>query len=304
MKKALIVSMAFLFTLCFSLQSFAGGGDNRTVLKNPVVLIHGWAGSDVFLRGIEYFWGIEDDLENNFRTSSLDDCVFVANTVNAFNTDSIRGPQLRQYVLNVLAWTGASKVNIIGHSMGGTTSRYMVWAFNDMKTRVASISSVATPHRGTSAADLIIMIDNGTMGSLQWVMDNFWGKLVSGDERSRFMAATRQLTPAGMASFNQLVTNATGVRYFSYADKYYGVSPAPFNNVLYPFYTWMKAREGDNDGVVPVSSMRWGEYRGCSTGLFGVDHVMVVNQLFGVTPGFDAKGFYVDICEYLAGRGL
>ncbi|MCU0849369.1 MAG: alpha/beta fold hydrolase [Spirochaetes bacterium] len=303
MKKVLVTSACIILALMISLPVFAGGSSKINV-KYPIILIHGWAGSDAFLGAIPYFWGIESNLESKVKVGSLNDGIFVANTVNAFNTDDQRGPQLRQFVLQVLAVTGAQKVNIIGHSMGGTTSRYMVSCFADMKLKVASITSVATPHRGTSAAQLILKINAGTMGALQWVMDNFWGKLVSGDAKSRFIAATKQLTPENMVVFNQYITNVAGIRYFSYADKYYGVSPAPFNNILYPFYAWMKDREGDNDGVVPVSSMIWGEYRGCETGLFGCDHGMIINHLMGLTPGFDAKAFYVKIAKLLSSSSL
>ncbi len=299
MKKVVLSILALLVGVALCSPAFAGGS-SKPKTRYPIVLVHGWAGSALYLNALEYFYGIPEEIEDEIDVAGG---VFVANNVDAFNTDNVRGAQLRAYVLYVLNATGAQKVNIIGHSMGGTTARYMVSCFSDMSSKVASITTVSTPHRGTSAAHLILKINDGTMGALSWIMDNLWGRIASGDERSRFIAATQQLTPEGMAVVNTYVRNIPGVAYLSYATKYYGVSPAALNNILYPFYCWMRDREGDNDGVVPVSSMIWGDYRGQVTGLFGCDHVMIVNHLFGITPGMDAKGFYVDLAELLGNRG-
>lgn len=302
MKKFLVTLIAL--AVCFTLNQTAfAGGSSKVKVKYPIILVHGWAGSHLYLNTIEYFYGIEDELEDEVDVANTSDGIFVADCIDAFNTDYVRGAQLRQFVYEVIAITGAPKVNIIGHSMGGTTARYAASCFSDMKSRIASVTSVSTPHRGTSAAELLLMIDNGSMGALSWVMDNLWGRIASADERSRFIAATDQLTRAGMVDMNPRMPNVSGIAYISYATKYYGVSSGLLNNLMFPFWCWMKAREGANDGVVPVSSMKWGDYRGEVTGLFGCDHMMVVNQFFGITPGFDAKGFYVDIAKLLSRRG-
>lgn len=302
MKKVLFALIALAVCVSFSRTAFAGGS-SKVKVKYPIILVHGWAGSFLYLNAIEYFYGIEDELEDEVDVANTSDGIFVADGVDAFNTDDVRGAQLRAYIYEVMAVTGAKKVNIIGHSMGGTTARYTASCFTDMKTRVASVTTISTPHRGTSAGELMLMINDGLMGSLAWVMDNLWGKIASGDQQSRFVAATEQLTREGMAELNPLVPDVQGIAYFSYATKYYGISSNVLNNIMFPFFCWMNAREGANDGVVPVSSMKWGVFKGEVTGLFGCDHAMVVNHLFGITPGFDAKGFYVDIAKLLSSRG-
>jgi triacylglycerol lipase len=64
--------------------------------------------------------------------------------------------------------------------------------------------------------------------------------------------------------------------------------------------------EGANDGLVSVSSAKWGNFRGTEDASWysaGCDHLNMVGQLFGVTPGFDAPEFFVDIVSELKDWG-
>lgn len=47
------------------------------------------------------------------------------------------------------------KVNIIGHSKGGLDTREMLYLYPTMKDKIASITTMATPHRGTALADWV-----------------------------------------------------------------------------------------------------------------------------------------------------
>jgi len=69
-----------------------------------------------------------------------------------------RSAQLRKQIEEILERTGASKVHIIAHSMGGLDARHMM--FDDchnrkqpIHRRVASLTTIGTPHLGTSFAD-------------------------------------------------------------------------------------------------------------------------------------------------------
>ncbi|MCU0848521.1 MAG: hypothetical protein MUD12_11600 [Spirochaetes bacterium] len=292
-----------LFILLFAAFIVPSAVHGNINLKYPIVLVHGWVGTDRFLGCVPYFWGVEERLEASVRAGGRAGSVYTAK-MDAFNTDEIRAAQLRNFVRRVMAESGAPKVNIIAQSMGGSTARYMVFHYSDMRGAVASITTLSTPHRGTSAAHLILKINGATGGLFAWIMDNVWGKFLCGDAESRFAVSTESLTPEKMADFNRRVTDVPGIRYFSYSNRYHGISPAPLNNILLPFWIWMKNREGDNDGVVPVSSMPWGEFKGAEQGRFGIDHMMMVNQLFGITPGFGVLDFYAGIAAMLASNSL
>src|SRR6185369_6230360 len=55
------------------------------------------------------------------------------------------------------------KVNILAHSMGGLDARFAI-ARLGLADRVASLTTVATPHRGTALADLGKGLVGGRLG--------------------------------------------------------------------------------------------------------------------------------------------
>jgi triacylglycerol lipase len=59
---------------------------------------------------------------------------------------------LLAYVKTVLAESGAQKVNLVAHSQGGLTSRYVADVAPGV---VASVTTIATPHRGSEFADFV-----------------------------------------------------------------------------------------------------------------------------------------------------
>ena len=67
----------------------------------------------------------------------------------------LRSGQLKQRVEEALVQTGASKVHIIAHSMGGLDSRRMIVDLG-MADKVASLTTIGTPHRGTILADHVL----------------------------------------------------------------------------------------------------------------------------------------------------
>lgn len=52
----------------------------------------------------------------------------------------------------MLAATGITKVNFIGYSQGGLTSRYAVAV---MPSLVASVTTISTPHKGLEPTDFV-----------------------------------------------------------------------------------------------------------------------------------------------------
>ena len=121
--------------------------------KYPIVFSHGMAGfitvgTDQF--GLDYWYQILPDLARNGAN-------VWATRVSPFNSSEIRGEQLVQQVEEILALTGAEKVNLIGHSHGGPTIRYVGGALPD---KVASMTSVGAPHKGSPVADLILSAED------------------------------------------------------------------------------------------------------------------------------------------------
>ena len=72
--------------------------------------------------------------------------------VSATQSSELRGEQLLRQVQQVLAITGAEKVNLIGHSHGGPTIRYVASVAPEL---VASATSVGGVNYGSEIADLV-----------------------------------------------------------------------------------------------------------------------------------------------------
>ena len=122
--------------------------DTYAATRYPIVLVPGLTGTNAYFNVLDYWYGIQSDLEEHGAT------VYVAN-LSGFQSDvgpNGRGEELLAYVNQVLAITGAQKVNLIGHSQGGLTSRYVAAVAPGL---VASVTTIDTPHRGSQFADFV-----------------------------------------------------------------------------------------------------------------------------------------------------
>lgn len=276
------------FVLTFSAQAIAG---NYTATRYPIVLVHGLFGFDS-IAGVDYFFNIPDTLSDGGAQ------VFVA-SVPASNSAEVRGERLLAQVQDILATSGAAKVNLIGHSQGGFTVRYVASVRPDL---VASLTSVGTPHKGSAVADLIDQLRTTVPpveGPLAAVVNAFSTLIavVSGhpSDPQDSLAALNLLDSQGAADFNShYATDALpsdcgngaavvqGIHYYSWG----GVQHGP-TNVLDPSAAPLSALglvfDEPNDGLVGQCSSHLGQvirddYR--------MDHLDEVNQLFGLVSPF------------------
>jgi len=144
---------------CLAIQSsFAAEGLQSAETKNvisdyaktkyPLVFVHGMfgfnrLGSAEF--GLDYWYQVLPDLAKNGATA-------YATQVSPLESTEVRGEQLLQQVEEVVALTGKNKVNLIGHSHGGPTARYIAGVRPDL---VSSVTSVAGTNFGSPVADLV-----------------------------------------------------------------------------------------------------------------------------------------------------
>lgn len=135
------------------------------------------------------------------------------------------------------------RVHIIAHSMGGLDSRYMISRLG-MESRVLSLTTLGTPHRGTVFADWAIP---RLRRMVEPVLD-FLGMPKQG-----FLDLTR----SACRTFNEQVPDVPAVRYFSVAGKHDANLLNP--EWLLPYFIVALA-EGPNDGVVSIESASYGEH--------------------------------------------
>ena len=219
-------------------------------LKAPIVLVHGLFGFDrIALAGLtlaHYFPGIVGMLQkagNRVLIPFLSPMASVAE----------RSAQLKAYLDKEAP---GEAVHLFAHSMGGLDSRYMISQLG-MGERVLTLTTLGTPHRGTTFADWGIE-------RLERLVKPIFDLL--GLNGKGFY----DVTTTGCKKFNQQVRDDPRVRYFSVAGRHDGHWMSP--EWLLPYYIVLEA-EGPNDGVVSLASAKYGEMMEVWEG----DHFSLVN---------------------------
>ncbi|KAF1831026.1 alpha/beta-hydrolase [Decorospora gaudefroyi] len=276
-------------------DEFAVMRDKYDTPKNTIVLAHGLLGFDElrlagqFIPGIQYWRGITDALAHKGIE------VIVA-AVPPSGSIEARSAKLAE---RIAQQAKGKRVNIIAHSMRGLDSRYMISQLRPTDFKILSLTTIATPHRGSTFADYMFeTIGPRRIKRIYKVMEYF------GFETGAFAQLTQEYM---QSNFNPKTPDAPEVKYYSY-----GASLEPERwSVFKPSHAIIKPKEGINDGLVSVYSSQWGEYKGT---LIGVSHLDLINwtnrlkwffwELTGSQRNFNAIAFYLDICDMLAKEDL
>ncbi len=293
--------LCITIVLLFSCVAFvyAGGSSNSCQTKYPIVMAHGMGASAQILGIIDYWNRIPGTLEDEGADVYL-------TSVNGMDSTVNKALAFKQQFLQIKAITGAAKLNIIGHSHGTIYTRYAISNLG-LSPYVASYTSIAGPHRGSVIADVILGVVPNPAKPLVGAALDFVYAFIFGDKNPNSLQNGYDLTRSYMTNtFNPNTPNKSGVYYQSAAAKIKTMAIDARN--WYFIGTWpiLLALEGANDGLVSVNSAKWGYFRGVYEGAWysaGVDHLNIVDQVFGFTPGFDAPQFYVDIVADLKNRG-
>lgn len=302
----------------------------RRVPHLPVVLVHGIVGFDRIKVGPVYgdYWvGVKRMLDRL-------GVEYFAPFTKQFGGIEERARDIDEQLSAEMQRRGWTKVNLVGHSMAGLDMRYLVTHLG-WHDRVASVTSVSSPHRGSWYADF----------ATKWVF-----------EKQKFLPIWRKLGLAYDAIpevsvryctqvFNPSTPDMPGVRYFSISGhkKAYRTLPGFSTGTLVirlfekmatgqklNFFERQAARlvmpkrlrrgmqedpagtlrrlgvdppdwvqpglEGYNDALISVSSAMWGEH----LGTVYADHL---DQIGWFPGGFDNKRFFRGILEMLSDAG-
>ncbi|MCK0538733.1 lipase family alpha/beta hydrolase [Alcanivorax quisquiliarum] len=279
-------------SLCLALiapaQAWLGGPrSGYTETQYPIVLIHGLFGFDDIL-GVDYFYGVPQELQRSGAQ------VFVAQ-VAAANSTEVRGEQLARQVETILATTGAAKVNIIGHSHGGPTARYVASVYPQY---VASVSSVAGVNWGAPLADVLqgaadhLPLADDVIDSVGNAIAGLIDLISNGGATQDVSAAMYSLTTAQTLAFNALYPEgvpphycgtgeslaANGVRYYSWSG---GSTLTNMLDVSDPFMAALSVvfLGEKNDGLVSSCSSRLGMVIRDD---YHMNHLDEINHAFGL----------------------
>ncbi|MCG3174420.1 MAG: hypothetical protein GMKNLPBB_02654 [Myxococcota bacterium] len=268
-------------------------GCSNSYTRHPVVLVHGFSGFEN-IGPVDYFWKLKDEFGGVYD-------IFTPQQ-DAFNSIQERAKQLREQLEGYRKRLGYRKFNLIGHSMGGLDCRALASQLN-YATYISSISTYATPHQGTKVADAVLGLIPGETGKdILGTMLNLFGVALGGSREQDAKAALSQLTTKYLReTFNPATPDAPGVKYFSITGKTCAGLGCPHDviRVLRPTYELLKRLEGDNDGLVSVTSSEWGE----SLGVHQADHMAEVGHLFGATGPYKHLAWFQNHFFILRSRG-
>jgi len=140
----IIASFLLLATAPVAMSN-GGSSNEKTYCKTsyPIILVHGVCGFDKIAGVVEYWYGIPGKLTSDgakVRSAKL----------SAQANNDVRAAQLIEQIEEFLSDVGKTKVNIIAHSHGSTTSRQAAYIRPDL---VASLTTIAGPHKGSPVAD-------------------------------------------------------------------------------------------------------------------------------------------------------
>ena len=222
---------------------------------------------------------------------------------------------------------GVTPDAVIGHSQGGLDARV---AAHLRPGRVASVTTFATPHRGTRVADVALGLDSDPNGQalvdalVQFVGAPLYDEVGNATSLSKSL---QQLSTQAMVDFNATYPDQPGVPYRSFTGRSkYRLGGDDCETALAPPFVTKYTTSIDpleplltvpglildgislspppHDGLVPVSSARWGQFLGCVP----ADHFDEIGQLFADKPGlfnpWDYQEFYLETVKLLRAAGL
>lgn len=260
-------------------------------LKYPVILMHGFG----MLASLRRHGHLHDQAMHLRRHGVW----AYAPNVPPYNPVPVRASIWRDRIEHVLHETGAEKVNLIAHSMGGLDARWLI-SKDEYHEKVASLITIASPHHGSSIASFLLEQPDRLQ---EWLSDfaNWMGTQVMRDVEADFMKTVAELTPAYLCDvFNPEVPDHPDVKYWSYAAHAGKQAEASISPFLRPLNYILFGREGENDGFVSVESAKWGEYCGC----IDADHAQQIGLQFPSRNTFNSLDFFSQLAYKLREAGF
>lgn len=285
--------------------------------RYPIVLVHGFNASPTAPWGS--FYRVPEVLRADGHV------VFVP-SLPPYDSTTVRARSLAAQLDDALRESGADKVNVIAHSMGGLDTRELISTLG-YGDRIASLTTISTPHRGSAIADVILSATPVEADRAVNAFARAFGDFFSTQNQSpNVRAVLTSLAESTAPTFNAAHPDDPRVYYQSWA----GVSnvggivnPADavacedhimtYRGRPHVMEALLTASAGfvshgvdlrPNDGLVMVESAKWGQFRGCVP----ASHLSELGQIAlpgaDRRTGFDHVRFYRNVAYELAEKGF
>jgi len=287
---------------------------NRYNTQYPIVLVHGVSGFDKVLGLVEYFQGIPAALRRG-------NAVVYTPNLTAWDTGEARGEQLREFIENtVLPETGASKVHLVGHSLGSPTSRYVAATAPEVVSSVTSVNGenfgsgfvdwsvenvIGSPLEG-AAEDLINLTGNlldALAGNPEYASDAL--ETVKFMSTERALAFNEQFPEGEPTSYCGNGANlVNGIHYYSWGGTGQLTNPLDVSDSLLALFDALGYyNDEETDGLLSKCSQHWGENIRDD---YFMNHLDATNMLFGLhsLAETNPKTLYKNHADRFRGMGL
>lgn len=254
--------------------------------RYPIILVHGIILKDnIFFKS---FGKIGKILKKNGYSVSTA-------PTDGFGTIENNAAQLKEYVEKVLEKEHAEKVNLIAHSKGGLDSVQMIQSLG-MEDKVASLTTLCTPHLGSPIASYILRYPKWLLKFIAfWI--NLWYRIF-GDKHPNCMEVCKQLCQrdeADVIGFSEKV----------YCQSYSATMKRGRDDFIMsiPYFFSKRLEPNDTDGLVSVDSSKFENYRGnCIDD--SLSHAEVVGFMMKRKKKERIVGFYLQLLNELTEMGM
>ena len=258
--------------------------------RYPLLLVHGFAMKDTFF--MRSFGRID-------RILRIQGHQVFTSKIDAVGNVESNAQQLKEEIDRICAETGAEKVNIIAHSKGGLDAKYMIQHLG-MADRVASLTTLCTPFKGSPIASFILRFPEFAVRYAAW-----WVNLayrILGDRAPDSFTACQEMRRVTDETIETL--NCAGQVFcqsFSSAVRKGEKGQDFVMSIPLAFSRWLE-KNHITDGLVPKDSAIFGNYRGdCVDG--SISHTEIVDFMVADKKRDKIYAFYSALCEELVNAG-
>ncbi len=221
------------------------------LLKHPVLLCHGYGGFSMLISPSPMH-------KSCMRLREHGIIAFAPNIV-PYATIDIRAEQWVEVIHKICHQYDFNKLNVVAHSMAGLDMRYAISHLGIVE-KVASLTTIAAPHRGTSLAELVLTAPD-TLKEKLGDLANWFGENIYPAQKSDAVAAVQQLTREYITEkFNPENPDSNQIPYFSYSAAVGKGTDDPLNPIYRVQNQLIYQQEGINDSFVGVESAKWGNH--------------------------------------------
>ncbi len=256
--------------------------------KYPFILVHG-----IILKDYKFFKAFTK------IEKSLNDAGYIAitSTTDGFGSIENNAKQLKKQILEVLKKYNVDKVNLIAHSKGGLDAKYMIKEL-DMEDKVASLTTLCTPHKGSKIADLMLSLPKFIIKILEFFINKTY-KLFKDENPDCYLVAMQLSTHTNIDEET-----------IDFSDKIYCQS---YSTTLHrgrddfilgiPFKFSAHLEKDLSDGLVSKESSKFANYKGdCIEE--SISHGQIVGFTLSRKKKIKVIEFYLALCKNLMEMGF